>query len=92
MGEPYYALRRGEAGAEERLAQALRHLDGIVAAMPFLTGRSFGLADVAFVPWLLRLRDLLGVSLEDHPALEDWLGRVEERPSVAAEVGVVATL
>ena len=47
---------------------------------------------VAYLPWLLRLRDLLGVSLDEHAALEDWLGRVEERPSVAAEVGVVAAL
>jgi RNA polymerase-associated protein len=92
MGEPYYAFRRSEAGADERLERALRHLDGLVAEMPYLTGRSFGLADVAYVPWLLRLRDLLGVSLDEHAALEDWLGRVEERPSVAAEVGVVAAL
>jgi glutathione S-transferase len=60
--------------------------------MPHLTGRSFGLADVAYVPWLLRLRDLLGVSLDDHPVLALWLARVAERPSVAAEVNVVAAL
>jgi len=92
MGEPYYAFRRSEAAADERLERALRHLDGLVAAMPYLTGRSFGLADVAYVPWLLRLRDLLGVSLDEHSALEDWLARVEERPSVTAEVGVIAAL
>jgi stringent starvation protein A len=92
LGEPYYAFRRAEAGADERLARALRHIDGIVAAMPYLTGRSFGLADVAYVPWLLRLRDLLRVSLDDHAALALWLARVAERPSVAAEVNVVAAL
>jgi stringent starvation protein A len=92
LGDPYYAFRRGESGAEERLAAALRHIDGVAAAMSYLTGRSFGLADVAYVPWLLRVRDMLGVPLDDHPALEDWLGRVEERPSVAAEVGVVGAL
>jgi glutathione S-transferase len=92
LGEPYYAFRRGEDGADERLTAALRHLDGLAAAMPYLTGRSFGLADVAYVPWLLRLRDLLGFPLEDHPALEEWLDRVVERPSVAAEAGLVAAL
>ena len=46
-----------------------------LAAMPFLTGRSFGLADVAYLPWLLRLRDLMGVSLDAYPALTGWLGR-----------------
>jgi len=92
MGEPYYAFRRGEDGADERLARALRHLDGLLASMPYLTGRSFGLADIAYVPWLLRLRDLLGVSLDGYAGVEDWLGRVEERPSVAEEIGVVAAL
>jgi stringent starvation protein A len=92
LGAPYYAFRRGETGAEERLAGALRQLDGFAAAMPYLTGRSFGLADVAYVPWVLRLRDLPGVSLGDHAALEDWLGRLVERPSVAAEAGLVAAL
>ena len=40
LGNPYYAFRRGEAGAEEQLAGALRHLDGLVGSMPHLTGRS----------------------------------------------------
>jgi stringent starvation protein A len=92
LGEPYYAFRRGEDGAEDRLAAALARLDDLATTMPYLTGRSFGLADIAYVPWLLRLRDMLGVPLESHPALEEWLARVVERPSVAAEAGVVASL
>ena len=92
LGDPYYALRRGDDGAEERLMAALARLDDLASAMPYLTGRSFGLADVAYVPWLLRLRDMLGVPLAGHPALEEWLARLLERPSVATEAGVVATL
>ena len=84
LGDPYYALRRGEAGAAERLAHALADLDHTLVAMPFLTGRSFGLADVAYLPWLLRLRDMMGVSLDPYPALTGWLGRCSERPAVAA--------
>jgi RNA polymerase-associated protein len=92
LGEPYYALRRGEDGAEDRLAGALARLDDLATTMPYLSGRSFGLADIAYVPWLLRLRDMLGVPLEGHGALEEWLARLLERPSVAAEAGVVAAL
>ncbi len=92
FSDPYYALRRGEPGAASGFAEALAGLDGLLAAMPFLTGRSFGLADVAYVPWVIRARDLLGVDLGPYPALSAWLGELEERPSVAAEVGIVAAL
>jgi len=92
LGDPYYAFRRGAAGAEERLAHALAGLDRMLAATPFLTGRSFGLADVSYLPWLLRLRDLMGVSLDAYPAVAAWLDRCCERPSVAAEVETVASL
>jgi len=92
LGDSYYALRRGEEGAAERLAHALAGLDHVLGTMPFLTGRSFGLADVSYLPWLLRLRDLMGVSLDATPALAGWLERCCERPSVAAEVETVASL
>ena len=92
LGGPYYALRRGEAEADAALEVALGRLDGLVAALPYLSGRDFGLADVAYVPWVLRARDMLGVSLDGQPALEDWVARLAERPSVAAEAGLVAAL
>ena len=56
--------------------------------MPYLTGTAFGLADIAYVPWVLRARDLLGVSLEPYPSLVDWLARLAERPSIQAELEV----
>ncbi|MEO5575742.1 MAG: glutathione S-transferase family protein [Gaiellaceae bacterium] len=92
FSKPYYALRRGEEGARERFEQELAALDAILAAMPWLSGRAFGLADIAFLPWLLRARDLLGIELESWPALADWVGRACERPSVAAEQVLVAAL
>ena len=67
LGDPYYAFRRKEPGAEAALADVLHHLDGFLAATPFLTGRSFGLADIAYLPWILRLRDLLGVVARRPP-------------------------
>ena len=92
LGKPYYALRREEAGAAERLAEALRALDGLLVTTPYLTGAAFGLADVAYLPWLLRLRDLVGVSLDRFPVLVRWLETSCERPSVAVEVETVASL
>jgi stringent starvation protein A len=92
LSRPYYALRRDEAGARERLDNELAKLDGLLAAQPFLTGREFGLADIAYVPWILRARDRMDVGLDPFPAVTDWLERLAQRPSIAAELGVVATL
>ena len=59
---------------------------------PFLSGRQFGLADVAYVPWILRARDRMDVELTPFPALADWVTRLEQRPSIVAELDVVASL
>jgi RNA polymerase-associated protein len=92
LTSPYYALRRDEDGARERLDKALRRLDSVLAVTPWLGGREYGLADIAYVPWILRSRDMLGVELDPYPALEDWLARLGGRPAVAAESAVVAAL
>jgi glutathione S-transferase len=92
LTSPYYALRREEEGARERYDEALGRFEALVAERPYLSGAEYGLADIALVPWFLRARDMLGVELDGFPALEDWLGRLEERPAIAAEAGVVATL
>jgi len=92
LTDPYYAFRRGEEGADAALQQALGRLDSDLAEQPFLGGGAYGLADIAYVPWLLRARDMLGVELEPFPALGAWLARVQERPAVAAEVDIVAAL
>ena len=92
LTKPYYALRRGEDGAAERLDEQLGKLDAALEARPWLGGDAYGLADIAYVPWILRARDMLGVSLDPFPALVDWLDRLLERPAVAAESVVVAAL
>jgi glutathione S-transferase len=92
LSRPYYALRRGEEGAAKRFDAALAELDGLLEAQPFLSGREFGLADVAYVPWILRARDRMEVELTPFPALADWVSRLEQRPSIAAELEVVASL
>jgi len=89
---PYYALRRGEDGAAARLDAELAKLDAALADRPWLGGREYGLADIAYVPWVLRARDMLGVPLDGFPAVAAWLERLGARPSIAQEVDVVAAL
>jgi glutathione S-transferase len=92
FSDPYYALRRGEDGAQAAFEEELAFLDGLLQGMPWLSGRAFGLADVAFLPWLFRAEHLLGFEYGRWPALADWLERAAERPSVAAEREQVAAL
>jgi stringent starvation protein A len=92
LSRPYYALRRGEEGARERLDAQLASLAALLERQPYLSGREFGLADVAYVPWILRARDRMDVSLEPFLALADWVERLGERPSIAAENELVAAL
>lgn len=89
---PYYALRRGEDGAAEQLDAALARFDVRLYEQDYLGGAEYSLADIALVPWVLRARDMLGVNLNGYPSLAAWLERLEERPAVAAEAGVVAAL
>jgi glutathione S-transferase len=89
---PYYALRREEDGAREEFDEALGRFEALLAERPYLSGAEFGLADIAFVPWFLRARDALGVEFDGFPAITDWLERLEQRPSIAAEAGIVAAL
>jgi glutathione S-transferase len=89
FSNPYYALRRREEGSEARFAHALADLDRTLGTSPFLTGPMFGLTDIAYVPWVIRAREMLGVSLSPFPNVEAWLAQVSGRPSVAAEVEVV---
>ncbi len=90
--DPYYAFRRGEEGAQAAFETQLAKLDAELRIRPWLGGHEYGLADIAYVPWVLRARDMLGVSLEPYLALADWLDRLLVRPAVAAEAEVVAAL
>jgi glutathione S-transferase len=88
LGDAYYSLRRGEEHGAERLAHCLGFVERFLSEGP----RPYTLADIAYLPWVLRARDMLGVDLSDYPALDRWLGELLERPAVAAEADVVATL
>lgn len=92
LGDPYYALRRQEPGAGAWMAEGLGAIDTLLEGSPFLAGGRFGLGDVSYLPWLLRLRVLEGVALDAYPAIGRWLEACAGRASVAAEVETVASL
>lgn len=91
LAAAYYALRRDEAGAWDRLQERLADLDSDLAARPFLGGAAYSLADVAYLPWILRLPGL-GVDLAPYAAIRAWVERLAQRPAVAAELAVVGGL
>jgi glutathione S-transferase len=81
LGRAYYAARRGDG--RDELDTRLTELDSALEAQPYLSGRDYGLADIGYVPWILRALERFGLELD--PALADWLERVSSRPAVAAE-------
>ena len=90
LSRPYYAVRRGDEDARARLDAQLGKLTALLEAQPFLTGAEFGLADVAYVPWILRARDRMGVDVTAFAALAEWIELLSQRPSIANEIDVVA--
>jgi len=77
LGDDYYAFRRRESNA---LAERLESLP---------VGDSL-FVDIAFVPWVIRARDMLGASLPAR--LESWLDALAARPAIAAEIDLVRGL
>jgi hypothetical protein len=77
LGDDYYAYRRGDPNDLDAKLEALD------------VGQSL-FADVAYLPWVIRARDMLGVTLPER--ISGWLAELERRPSVAAEVEVVRGL
>ena len=77
LGRDYYAFRRGDENAL---------LDRLGAFDP----PRYGFAAIAYLPWILRGRDMLGVELPPHVA--EWLVQVSERPAVREEIDVLAAL
>jgi glutathione S-transferase len=77
LGKDYYAFRRGEANALAERLQAFEPPE-------------YGLAAIAYLPWIIRARDALGLELPQR--VGDWLAQLSERPAVREELDVVAAL
>jgi glutathione S-transferase len=88
LGDDYYAARRGDG--REGLDRRLKELERALEAQPYLSGREFGLADIGYVPWILRGLERFGFDL--GPATAHWLERCSQHPGVAAERAVVSAL
>jgi RNA polymerase-associated protein len=83
----YYALRRGEHGAELEVLQQLNALDVQLALAPYIAGETYSLADPGYWPWVSRL-PRYGVDPREYAAVAAWLDRLEERPEYVAEMAV----
>ncbi|HEX8739163.1 MAG TPA: glutathione S-transferase family protein [Casimicrobiaceae bacterium] len=73
---------RSKAAAEYSHSQFVRCLDALQARLDgreYLLG-GFSLVDVAVASWL-QLGSLLGVKLDSHPRVVDWVGRCSDRPA-----------
>ena len=92
FGNAYYAARRGEDGAREAFERRLDDLDARLGEYPFLAGPDYGLADIAWFPWLPRAESYLGIEVAGYPAIAAWLTRLAERAAIAAELETVAAL
>ena len=79
LGRDYYAYRRGE---RNELARRLDELP--------VDELGWGFAAVAYLPWVVRARDMLDVELPSH--VGEWLDACSARPSVQAELELVAAL
>jgi glutathione S-transferase len=80
-----------EGFSDDEFATAYGHMDATVAHIeealadhPWLAGNMFTLADIAIVPFVERILDLRPETLEaagGAPRCQDWLRRLQERPS-----------
>jgi Glutathione S-transferase, N-terminal domain len=77
LGDDYYAMRRGDENAVPERLETLP------------VGKSL-FVDYAYLPWVMRIREVYGVSLPDR--LEVWMGELTARPAVAAELEIVRGL
>jgi len=77
LGDDYYAARRGDPN------ELAARLDALPVGLSLFS-------DYAFVPWVLRARDRLGVELPARVA--EWVDGLSARPAVARELDVVAAM
>ena len=81
LQSPYFAP------AVKRYAKLFDDFENALEHGSWLAGERFSLADIAFAPYLARLRHLgFDILFDRHPHATDWARRVAERPSVLGGV------
>jgi glutathione S-transferase len=81
LQSPYFAP------AVKRYAKLFDEFEHALKQSSWLAGEGFSLAEIAYAPYLARLRHLgFDVLFDRHPHAADWARRVAERPSVLGGV------
>jgi glutathione S-transferase len=89
LSSAYYGWRNRNEPAL-RLDDQLRKLDEALVDGYLVDGR-LTLADIGYVPWLLRAEQL-GVPVRQFGRIAAWLEELGTRPAIAAEIEVVNAL
>src|SRR5262245_43434247 len=84
FSRPYYDVIF-DGGPVEELEAALAKLDADLEGRSYLAGARFGLADIAYVPWVIRVESRAGIDLTTYSNLSSWLDLLAGRPAVARE-------
>ena len=75
-------------GAVQRFEKLLNDMAAALEDGPWLAGKSYSLADIAYTPYLIRLEHLqLGAMIDKRPKVKAWGERLKERPSWAKGIG-----
>jgi glutathione S-transferase len=86
----YYAWRYRN-GPAETLQEQLARLDQRLESRPYLVGSQLTLADIGYLPWILRAEQR-GVPVRRLERIAAWLVRLSGRASVATEIRTVEAL
>ena len=62
-------------------------LDGRLAAVPYLAGDAYSIADIATYPWVAR-HTWQEIDLSDFPAVKGWFDKLTARPAVEKGMAV----
>lgn len=90
FSDTYYGWRYRSEPAE-KLNEQLDRLDRRLAFHPYLVGRQLTLADIGYVPWILRAEQR-GIPVRRFERIAAWLDRLGKRASIAAEITTVEGL
>jgi GST-like protein len=73
-----------------QVRRVLAVLEARLAAVPFLGGQGYSIADIATFPWARNVGTLLGKAAEgDYPKLMAWVGGIAARQAVVRALAAV---